>query len=94
MMAKWIAIPVVMVLIMGAYGHPIEPSHPSEKKMDGEEIIFQDDFDDNSKDYSKWSEIYTDGEWRKETGGRNSNSMNPDMEQPMKELKAQNFLSF
>jgi len=68
MMAKWIAIPVVMVLIMGAYGHPIEPSHPSEKKMDGEEIIFQDDFDDNSKDYSKWSEIYTDGEWEERNG--------------------------
>lgn len=27
------------------------------------DIVFQDDFDDNSKDYNKWTEIYTDGTW-------------------------------
>lgn len=34
-----------------------------------DEILFSDDFNDNRKDYSKWTEIYTSGIWE-ETNGR------------------------
>jgi hypothetical protein len=31
--------------------------------MSEETILFYDDFDDNEKNYTKWTEIYTDGAW-------------------------------
>ncbi|PNX48081.1 MAG: hypothetical protein BV456_10175, partial [Thermoplasmata archaeon M8B2D] len=32
------------------------------------DIIFKDDFNDNTKDYTKWSEIYTNGIWEEKNG--------------------------
>ena len=33
------------------------------------DILFSDDFDDNKKDFDKWSALYDDGIWE-ETNGR------------------------
>jgi len=67
-MAKRIAILVILIMIIGVYVPPAHSSHVFEKGMDGEEVIFKDDFNDNSKDYSKWEEIYTDGTWEEKNG--------------------------
>jgi len=33
-----------------------------------EEVIFSDDFNDNSKDYAKWTELFNEGEWWERNG--------------------------
>ena len=38
-------------------------SSASMKIPENRDIIFTDDFNDNIKDYSKWTEIYTEGIW-------------------------------
>jgi len=45
----------------------IVPSNISKTTCD--DILFSDDFNDNSKDYNKWTEIYSNGIWE-ETNGR------------------------
>lgn len=50
---------ILMLLLVNVSGNPFG----EKTKDDSEEILFSDDFNDNSKDYSKWSEIFTYGSW-------------------------------
>lgn len=44
-------------------GINIDVNKNSEYNSETIDILFSDDFNDNSKDYSKWTEFYSDGEW-------------------------------
>lgn len=61
---------ILAFLIIPFCIHPTHASSSFYSKTDtgGENVIFYDDFNDNSKDYSKWKEIYTDGIWEEKNG--------------------------
>lgn len=69
-----IAILILFVgtsVVSSSYTENIEQYEGRRVTIDGygsfeQIILFSDDFDDNSKDYSKWAEIFSDGIWDEE----------------------------
>lgn len=63
----------IIILFLGASILPSISAITLGKKKDANEnpksnegtgdVIFSDDFNDNTKDYSKWTEVFTDGTW-------------------------------
>ena len=51
-----------IVIILLFVTTSIMPAISAETHND-KSVLFFDDFNDNTKDYSKWSEYYTDGQW-------------------------------
>jgi hypothetical protein len=67
---EWIKKGFVLGIVMLFLGAGVTTCFAQEGKenilnsvSDGEGTLFSDNFDDNTKNFSKWTEIYTDGTW-------------------------------